>query len=177
MRVWTLPAGALLVLALQGCSTPTAGSTDHYNRGVQLFLSDPDAAEKEFRAAIKDNPNNEFAHNQLGRLYFTRKRYSEAVTCFQHAVRIQPNNLDFLENLARAAVMSGDPALAEGSYKRAMQLAPKVAAYPYNLGLLAERAGRTEEAAVYYRKAIEADPFFTQARSRLLKLNPNQILP
>lgn len=162
---------ALCAWALaSGCSSPTRGSTDHYNRGVQLALTDRARAEREFQAALRDNPNNVEAHNQLGRLYFADNRYDEAIECFQNAVRLQPANPNYVENLGKAALMKRDYPLAVESFRRAMQLAPAMPAYPYYLGVIAEREGRKQEALHHYRKALEIDDAFTAARRRVRDL-------
>jgi len=161
---------ALASLFLVGCFSPTGTSNDFYNRGVEAFPKDKNKAEKMFKEALKQNPNNEYAHNQLGRIYFGRRDLDKAVEQFQAAARLQPNNLIFLENLGVAAYLKRDFDTAGKVFVRASELSPESPSYPYYLGRIAEEEGHRDAAIQYYQRALKADEFYTQARVRLYHL-------
>ncbi|PIV27968.1 MAG: hypothetical protein COS36_03850, partial [Candidatus Altarchaeum sp. CG03_land_8_20_14_0_80_32_618] len=56
-------------------------------------------AEKEYREAIKINPKDADAHNNLGILLKNLKRYEEAEKEFREAIKINPNDADAHNNL------------------------------------------------------------------------------
>ena len=56
-------------------------------------------AEREYRKAIKINPNYEDAHNGLGVLLYNLKKYEEAQTEFRDVLMINPNNAEANNNL------------------------------------------------------------------------------
>jgi len=55
--------------------------------------------EKELREALRLNPNNALAHNNLGVVLYHLKRYEEAEKEFREALRLKPNLDDAHDNL------------------------------------------------------------------------------
>ncbi|PKM92085.1 MAG: hypothetical protein CVU81_02380 [Euryarchaeota archaeon HGW-Euryarchaeota-1] len=65
------------------------------NLGHTLYnLKRYENAEKEFREAIRINPNLAEAHNNLGILLKDLNRYDEAEKVFREVIRINPNYID-----------------------------------------------------------------------------------
>jgi len=63
-----------------------------FNLGILLKkLKRYEEAEKEYREAIKINPNLAYAHNNLGILLQNLKRYEEAEKEYREAIKINPN--------------------------------------------------------------------------------------
>jgi len=56
-------------------------------------------AEKEYRVAIRINPNDAEAHNNLGILLKNLKHYEEAEKEYREAIRINPNYAEAHNNL------------------------------------------------------------------------------
>ena len=136
---------------------------EHTYRGILLQnLKSYDEAEKEYRDAIRINPNYADAHNNLGNLLKNLKRYEEAEKEYREAIKINPdyaythNNLgNLLQNLKRYEE-------AENEYREAIKINPDYAEIHNNLGNLLQNLKRYEEAEKEYREAI--------------KINPNDIL-
>ena len=63
-----------------------------FNLGILLKkLKRYEEAEKEYREAIKINPNLAYAHNNLGILLHNLERYEETEKEFREAIKINPN--------------------------------------------------------------------------------------
>lgn len=56
-------------------------------------------AEKEFREAIKINPNYFFAHYNLGNALTSLGRYKEAIQAYKKAIQIKSDSVEALYNL------------------------------------------------------------------------------
>ena len=72
---------------------------------LYLVLKQPELAELQFRAALREAPADRDANYSLGVLLLSRGRASEAVRCFR---RIQPPDPDTLFNLVRAYLNAGE---------------------------------------------------------------------
>jgi Flp pilus assembly protein TadD len=59
---------------------------------------------------------------------------------------------------------------AEEAFRRAQELDPEDAQYAFNLGIALSRLGSKDEAAGFFRKAIENDPGFEPARMELRRI-------
>ncbi|HEY9713811.1 MAG TPA: tetratricopeptide repeat protein, partial [Chroococcales cyanobacterium] len=55
---------------------------------------------KEFRVCAKQAPNNANVHNNIGVIYQRREYYEEAEEEFLRALKLQPSNRTFEENLS-----------------------------------------------------------------------------
>jgi Flp pilus assembly protein TadD len=136
-------------------------------------------AERLMRQAIRLDPNDAAAHNNLGALLAGLGRTAEAEAEYRKAIEIgglpdggarAHHNLGNL--LAKDATRTAD---AEAEYRAAIRLNPNLAQAHYNLGnLLAKDAARTTDAETEYREAIRLDPNDAAAHKNimiLLRLN------
>jgi tetratricopeptide (TPR) repeat protein/peroxiredoxin len=90
-----------------------------------------------FQLALRDNPSSAEAYYGLGSVYLQQQKSSEARESFAHAVRLQP--------------------IYPGTLPKAWN----------NLGILAARAGRTEEAVSNFTQAMKLDPDYIIALNNL----------
>ena len=65
----------------------------------------PAEAEREYRAALRENPDLGVIHNQLGVLLAKQERVAEALPCFETAVAADPTSVDARYNLGLALVL------------------------------------------------------------------------
>ncbi|NCN65638.1 MAG: tetratricopeptide repeat protein [Candidatus Altiarchaeum hamiconexum] len=76
---------------------------EHFKSGTSLFRSKRyEEAEKEFREALRLNPNYAKAHNNLGRLWFEynlRSMCDEIGEEYKKAIEINPNYTEAHYNL------------------------------------------------------------------------------
>jgi len=107
-----------------------AGTPDSqlYNKlGIaQLKLRDNSAARKSFLAAIKTDPHNAIALNNLGALMCLEKKYKAALNYEKQALELDEENPAFHVNMAEtwAGLSQIDRAMTE--YARALELNPDV---------------------------------------------------
>ena len=90
-----------------------------------------------FQLALRDNPSSAEAYYGLGSVYLQQQKSSEARESFEHAVRLQPTY--------------------PGTLPKAWN----------NLGILAARGGRTEEAVNNFKQALKLDPDYGIALNNL----------
>jgi tetratricopeptide (TPR) repeat protein len=106
----------------------------------------------------------EFVRNYLsyGSIFFQRAYFEQAESFFRRAVRNDPASAEAFYGVGSACLNLQKTEEARASFQRATELAPS---YPdtlpnawNNLGLLATREGRTDEAVGYFQQALKANP-------------------
>jgi tetratricopeptide (TPR) repeat protein len=92
--------------------------------------------------------------------------WGDNVRLWQDAASKAPWNARAQYNLG-VSLLGRDVEEAGAAFAKAVALKPGYAAALYDLGWLAQKAGRAERAGEYYRKALEADPLYWQAHQNL----------
>ena len=116
-------------LPFSGISDGLAFRRNYLNYGSVYFQRGYyDQAEASFRLALSDDPASAEALYGLGSVYLKQEKTTEARESFERATRLPPSYPDTLAN----------------SWN--------------NLGLLATREGRTAEAILYFKKALQLNP-------------------
>jgi tetratricopeptide (TPR) repeat protein len=108
--------------------------------------ADQQEVEKEYRAALADNPFDEKSECRLGDISLHASNLQEALGHYQRAVELQPNDAEACLGLGRVLTQMQRTAEAEGYLKRAVQLEPFTAAAHYRLALVYRASGRPAEA-------------------------------
>ncbi len=125
---------------------------------------DPDEHELSMaRTAVSLAPNDPLTHWRLG--IMTEKRLTpdqmqHAVSEYEKAVALSPNDYRFWSQLGMGLEQLGDDARAEKALRTATDLAPSYAYPRWNLGNLLLRDGRYEDGFAELRRASTADPVF-----------------
>lgn len=125
---------ATLRLAMAGPVSPSGVSADptspadaavaHIRRGRQeLGAGRLDSAEKEFRAALTNDPNNAFAHRELADIYRRRGNLEAAVKELQTALAARESASAHV-TLARIYLEQKKPELARTEVQKAVKIAP-----------------------------------------------------
>jgi protein O-mannosyl-transferase len=120
-----------------------------------------------YRTTITRNDNCCLAYNNLGLLLASRGRTDEAMTYYQKALEIDPNDGDVHHNLGLLLPFMGRTDEAMAHYQKALELNPKNAGAQNNLGILLAEMGRTDEAMAHFLKALEINPDFAKAHNNL----------
>jgi tetratricopeptide (TPR) repeat protein len=131
----------------------------HLNLGYALDKEGrKDKAMKEYRIAVKLEPDVAEPHNNLANLLDDAGHTDEAIAEFQKALRIDPRFVAAHNNLGTLLVELGrfDEALKE--YTESAQLAPTDWHPPYLIGKVLLKQGRDTEAISYFRRAVKLDP-------------------
>jgi tetratricopeptide (TPR) repeat protein len=106
------------------------------------------------------------------------KSYQEAVKFFENKdyqstiyilldLKEKYNNPDVLYFLAVVKSIMGDYNGAEPLFKEVIQNKPKDTEANYNLALCLHNQNKTEEALIYYQKAVELNPFLSEAYNNI----------
>jgi Flp pilus assembly protein TadD len=115
-------------------------------------------AEREWRLALADMPDNAIALSNLGRAMFEKKRYQDAETYLQKAIALRPLYAAPHIHLGEVYAAEGDGARAEAELRRAVEIYPMNVLARNTLGKFYCDAGNLAEAAVQYRASIESLP-------------------
>jgi tetratricopeptide (TPR) repeat protein len=161
-------------------SLPTSFLINEQGEIVKVYQGpiDPDHLEQDFRRMPRTPAERltkalpwprasetfEFARNYLsyGSTFFQRGYFEQAESFFRQAVRDDPTSAEAFYGVGSACLNLQKTAEARASFERATEL---VAGYPdtvpnawNNLGLLATRDGRTDQAIGYFHQALKLNP-------------------
>ena len=142
----------------------------HYNRATLLLQAGQFAqAEREYQLALAvalDPVDAAHAHNNLGVLYLQTNQPAAALTEFDTAIRLDPNQHNSLLARGTLEYEAGklDSALAD--FYRAVQIAPSPMAY-FWLGQALEAKDDLPSATRAYQAALQMAPGMAQAQARL----------
>ncbi len=131
----------------QVCFSALTHASDALNRAEGYWgTGDYDAANDQFREAVKDQPKSATARVEWGRMFLEHYQPGDAAKLFEEALEIDPSNAPAYLGLARVA--------AEGYGKKAVEFAnqairldPKYAEAHEFLAYLALEDGNTDNAA------------------------------
>lgn len=100
------------------------------------------------RRSVQLDPDLDFAHWALGAAYLASGDHAKALSEFDRALELNPNNSDVLANTAWPYAFRGEPETAISNMERAMRLNPHHPDwYWWGLGIAYFAAGRHAEAA------------------------------
>jgi Tfp pilus assembly protein PilF len=155
-----------VLLALSPAKAQTDGP-EHARQlvaeGVRFIQQDQlsEAADR-FRKAMKADPNNADAANDLGIVLRRQKHFQEAVTAFESALRLRPGEARIHSNLALALQDLDRIPEAVAAMKRAYALQPGNSTIRRNLGVLdcklgeqIRQKGDLRGALPQFREAVE----------------------
>lgn len=108
--------------------------------------SDQAEVEREYKAALADNPFDGKAECRLGEIALRASDLKNALTHYSRAVELQPNDAEANLGVAKALTSMRRAPEAEPYLKRAAQLEPFNAATHYRLSLVYRELGRTADA-------------------------------
>lgn len=103
----------------------------------------------------------------LGKYYFWQNRFDKAQEAFQHALLLQPSNVDALNGLGSVYDRLGQFESAQRAYRLALGKAPEASYIWANLGYSLMMQGRPVTAAALLEKAVKLDPANKMARRNL----------
>ncbi len=141
------------VLTILAGSAPALASAaqDAVDKGTRLKAAgDKTGAMTAFAEAVRLEPQNAFAHNELGTLYFEAAEMDEAIAEFKRAADADPNYALAHYNYAFSARKAGRYAEAVSEYQRYVQLKPDDPDAKFGLAESYRALGRNAEAAAAY---------------------------
>ncbi len=129
--------------------------------------------ERELLAAVRLDPNDASAHQNLGELYFTIGRIDDSRVTLERAAVLEPTEAVIVAEFAYALAQSQMLDSAARVIARAAVSAPRNPFVAYTQGIVAERQGDAARSAQHMRTAAESAPipFFKGALARALALS------
>ena len=128
---------------------------ERLSKADQLALQ---RATDEFLAITRARPDDAASHYNLGNYYMARRDFDSAVTSFERAFQLLPDNVAPLVNASIVHSLAGRNERAEDCLRQALKVEPANAAANLNLGLLLGELGRLPEAETSLRAAFKSDP-------------------
>src|SRR5438105_10236 len=114
-----------------------------------------------FRLRAPAHPQRRFqalAHKRLAACHRHRGEFGNAVSAFEQAVELEPEDASSHFNLALLLDAQGVSEKAAVRYRQAVQLDPTYATMYNNFGLIYQSLGRLEQARDEYQRVLRWDP-------------------
>jgi tetratricopeptide (TPR) repeat protein len=111
-----------------------------------------------FKDAIKLNSDFALPYHNLGNIYITLGKASNAIECFKKAINIDSKNYMFFEGLGRAYYSIKDNELAIINFYKSLSINKKNSKALNMLGNSFHRLDEFEKAEDYFKKAIVINP-------------------
>ena len=124
-------------------------------------------AAEQFREAIRLDPDNAKAYNNLGITFFKMEKFEEGRDYFLKALKIQPDNIFAHNNLGLTYLKLGENEKAEEQFKRTLFKEPYNLPAHFFLGYLYYQEGKFSRAERYYREANDIDSSLPQVNYAL----------
>lgn len=152
---------ALATLACGDSKNDQEKAGDLLAKGLQAHQEQKlDDAVKIYTRVLELDPNNKFAHYNLGLVDQTQGRPSKAEEHYRAALDLDSAFALALYNLGVLRAQAGATGEADALYRRAIASMPSFAEPHLNLGLLLRDQGRADEANGFLRAAVELNPSF-----------------
>ena len=172
-RNYTLPEKELFLIdelpeptgapRLEGSAALTIASL----KDSAYFLVQADKAVREnrledalgfYRKALGVFPALQGAHRAMGVIFLQQKDYTNAVACFEHSNRAEPETHGVANNHGVAWMAMTNASLAEQAFQRALKLNPAYPTACFNLATLYQRRGDMAQASDYFQKYLALKP-------------------
>jgi tetratricopeptide (TPR) repeat protein len=112
-------------------------------------LNELDAAKKNYERAIKLDPRNAEAINNLGTVYYARRDYRRAISQYNKALKYAPDSASIYSNMGTAWFARKNYPEAAAAYQKAIALDPDVFEHRDTHGVLIQER-RVEDRARFH---------------------------
>jgi len=137
------------------------------NLGVALIrLGSPDAAVGPLKNSVAINPENALSFYNLGIAYYLLNNYNAAVYSYTRAFELDPDLPGVKRNLGLSHLKAGHAAQAEEMFVSVLRDAVDKSVLN-SLGMAMSEQGNSAGAISSYRRALEIDPGYADARGNL----------
>ncbi|MEW5947132.1 MAG: tetratricopeptide repeat protein [bacterium] len=111
-----------------------------------------------------------YEHFSYGKVYLDQGEYDNAIAEFTKAVSLEPDNGDFLINLAKGHFAKKDYNQALKYFEKAGKIAPDYADSHYFLGCTCMELDMKDRAINEFKESLNINPRYTAAKRRLSRL-------
>ncbi len=118
----------------------------------------PNKSRSYYENAIKSNPENFFAYDQIGVLYLKDFKYDQSIENFQKALEINPEFPNSYNNLGIALMKKANYKKAIDNFYEALKYKPQNATAYNNLGITYMKMFNYNTAIESFLKAIDINP-------------------
>ena len=156
-RARVLDPGNLDALIGTGQVDATLGSAYLTDDRVTLLA----AAEATLTKALRLAPNNAIAHEFMGVVYLQTKRAAQGIAELERSLALNPNLAEAHGFIGLAKIFDGRAEEAEQHEKEALRLSPRDHSawlWAHFIGGAKMQLGSDDEAAIWFRRAIELNP-------------------
>lgn len=133
------------------------GNNDQARAHLERFEPREPTADDPLLAALEENTQRSLPHFQRGLRATRQGDYATAIEDFAAGLAIDPGNNDARVSYARVLFLAGDDRAA-GELEDVLERDPHQVLATFLSGVLAQAAGRFEDAIAAYEKAIALDP-------------------
>jgi tetratricopeptide (TPR) repeat protein len=138
------------------------------NQANQFLSQDkPQEALQVLQTAVRDNPEDEDIHYNLGIALARLGRNQEAIKEYEEALRLFPDYAEAHNNLGNVLMRTQQRGEALKHFEQAVKITPDYASAWNNSGTALEQLGRTNEAQEHFQKAVQLDTNYWQAHYNL----------
>lgn len=121
----------------------------------------------QYAALLPEKPI--IAHYQAALAWLKVDRNREAIKCFEHLLRLQPDCPESYSNLGTAHFKSGNFELAIANFRQALELQPDNPEAHYNWGAALQSQGHVDLAISMFQSTLEKSPEHINALKNLAK--------
>jgi TolA-binding protein len=111
-----------------------------------------------YRQILAKAPALSVINLQIAAAYRNKKEYDNAIAAYNDLLKVDPNSDKAIVGLGMTNLEKGDLKAAEDTLTKAAQGPKPTREVFYNLGEVKFAKGQTDEAAVWYQKAVDLDP-------------------
>lgn len=150
------------IIIRPACTNSGVKTSDKYNeQGRDCYKkSDYEKAKEAFLCAVKCNPKNRFAYNNLGLTYLKLNNKSKAESAFKKANQLHPTFTAPLDNYAQVLISDNDYVKAHKYLNQAIEKNKKDYCAYYLLGVLNKKEGKYQDALKALNSASQIAPDF-----------------
>jgi Flp pilus assembly protein TadD len=111
-----------------------------------------------YRQIMAKAPALSVINLQIAAAYRNKKEYDNAIAAYNDLLKVDPNSDKAIVGIGMTNLEKGDLKAADDTLTRAAQGPKPTREVFYNLGEVKFAKGQTDEAAVWYQKAVDLDP-------------------
>ncbi len=167
-RMRSLVAVTSIAILFSACgedATPQEQAQQLVAEGLEAHRDgDAEAARGKYNEALAKDPNNKFAHYNLGLIQQNAGDEAGAEAYYRKAIELDNNFVEALFNLATVRAGNEDYREAIELYEHIVELKPDYAEAHLNLGFAYQSYGQPEKAGPAFERAVQLD---ASLRSRI----------